>query len=128
MCESTVRKKRLAVHFNLTTSVIRNLPTCNLLQVISWVETHWSHLMTSRGQRTLVNIKTGTFSSVQLVSFHSLCHHFPIIFPTVHFLFGHFPKLPTDSLIKSQVPSLMFKVLYNLTSRILLNNIYCILS
>lgn len=44
--------------------------------------------------------------------------HFPIAAPTVELLFGHFPGLPTDLLIKSQVPGLVFKVLYDLASGI----------
>lgn len=44
--------------------------------------------------------------------------HFPIVAPTVELLFGHFPGLPTDLLIKSQVPGLVFKVLYDLASSI----------
>lgn len=62
-----------------------------------------------RRAEDIANIKMGTFISVPLVSSHFLLHHFLIILSTGQFIFAHFPKLPTDLLIMSQVPGFDFQ-------------------
>lgn len=77
---------------------------------------------------TLVNRKMGVAVEFNWYLFLLCPTHFSIIFPTVEFPFNHFSGLPTDLQIRSQVPGLMLKVLYDLASRILPDNVHHVLS
>ena len=72
-----------------------------------------SHDVFKRSETSVI-IKMGTCCLIQLVSSHSPFHPFQHRFSYSRISIWSLSRLPTDLLIKSQVPGLVLKVLYDL--------------